>query len=153
MATKRPPLTPSTSYFDEQTEKPSMGDPAFVEGLVRSMFDEARRILFEAKNPQAEAAPLVAKWAKELSPENTAYEQTLGLASLNTFLRSRGYGMGEEVGDAPLKALLAVKIGEFVDAAVAYHESRITDDQLAFTIDATVEDTVKALQGLDNPAD
>lgn len=137
-----------------------MGDPEFVEGKVREMLDEARGLLFEGRfagrvypNPQAGVEPLIEKWAKEFSPANRAYIQTMGEAALDIWLKSRGFGTDDNrVGD-PIRALLATIIGQFVEVSKQYHEGRATDEQLAFAIDAAVEDCVALLRGLDNPAD
>lgn len=144
--------TPTTSYFDER-DLPSMGDPEHVESLVRKMLDEAKDVLFGAKNPQAAAAPLVEKWVKTLSPANTEFIQTLSPHSLAVFLRKRGLGTDDADDIAPVRALIAETISRFVEIATAYHEAKVSEAQLAFGIDAAVEDCQMMLRGLDNPAD
>jgi hypothetical protein len=144
--------TPSTSYFDT-SDRPSMGDPEFVEGRVRVMFDEARRMLFEAKNPKAGVPALVERWAKELGPDNPDYIQTMSVEGLNIFLRSRGLGEGDSHFRDPLRALVATSIERFVDVMLRFHDDQIDEGQLKFETDAAVEDTVALLRGLDNPAD
>lgn len=148
----KPRLTPTTSYFDER-DLPSMGDPEFAEGQVRLMLDNARKLLFEADNPQAGVPALVEKWAKELSPANGAYIQTMSVESLNAFLRARGCGTDDEGDLDPVRALVASTISRFVETAMAHHDGQVTDEMAGFAIDAMVEDTVMALRGLDNPAD
>lgn len=145
---------PSDSSFDT-SDRPSMGDPEFVDTLVRAMFDEARRILFENPNPPAAVPGLVDRWTKEFSPANDAYVQTLGVRSLNLFLRSRGLGTNDAEDDmeAPIKALVATTLDRLVEAMTAYHEEKIDDMQLQFAIDTAAEDFVALIRGLDNPAD
>lgn len=137
-----------------------MGDPEFVEGKVRQMFDEARGLMFEGTldgraypNPQHGVAPLIEKWAKELGPANPAYIQTMSVGALDLFLKSRGFGTDDTVPGDPIKALLAETVGRFARAATRYHNGEATDEQLAFEIDTAVEDCVALLRGLDNPAD
>lgn len=143
-----------SATFDAR-EVPSMGDPTFVDSRVRAMFDEARKILFEACNPQAEVPGLIDRWTKEFSPRNPAYVQILSPVALSTFLRQRGCGTDDspEDTDAPVAALLAHTIGRFAEAAIAFHEERIDGEQLQFAIDTAVEDCMMLLRGLDNPAD
>ena len=145
---------PTTSYFDT-SDRPSMGDPEFVDTQVRAMFDEARRILFEHVNPPSAVAPLVDKWAKQFSPANDDYVQTLSVASLNKFLRDRGIGTNDAEDDAlaPVRALVATTLDRFVEASIAYHEEKTDDEQLKFAIDTAAEDFVSLIRGLDNPAD
>lgn len=151
---------PSESSFDTDLERPSMGDPEFVEGKVRQMLDEARGLMFEGKldgrtysKPQHGVAPLIEKWAKELGPANADYIQTMSVDALDLFLKSRGFGTNDNRPGDPVKALLAETVGRFASAATRYHGGEATDEQLAFEIDTAVEDCVALLRGLDNPAD
>lgn len=147
-----PRLTPTTSYFDV-TDRPSMGDPEYVEGQVRLMLDEARDVLFEGKEPQAEIVALANKWAKRFRADNDDLVQTLSLASQDVWLKSRGLGTDDSEPGAPVLALVAHTLGRFVDAATAYHDEKIGTDQLQFAIDTAVEDCTMLLLGLDNAAD
>lgn len=148
------PLTTNTSNFDT-SDKPSMGDPDVVDGLVRVMFNEARAIMFEADNPQAEVPGFIDRWTAKLSPDNDAYVQTWSARSLATFLRARGFGTDDPDTDtaAPLKAMLAWTVGRFVKAGTNFHDEKIDESQLQFEIETAVEDCSCLLRGLDNPAD
>lgn len=148
-----PRRAPQTRSSFDTRDLPSMGDPEFVSNQARLMLDEARKVMFEAEHPQGEAAPLVDKWAKEFSPANPAYVQTLGLASLNAFLRARGLGTSDADDDAPVKALVASMIERFVDTATKFHNGEVDGGMMQFTIDTVVEDMTMLLRGLDNPAD
>ena len=119
---------PSDSSFDTDLERPSMGDPEFAEGKVRQMLDEARGLMFEGKvgdktyaNPQHGVEPLIEKWAKELGPANADYIQTMSVAALDAFLKSRGFGTDDTEPGDPVRALLAETVGRFARAATRYH--------------------------------
>lgn len=133
--------------------KPSMGDEEFVDGRVRLMMDEARKILAADPNPPAAIRTLVSKWAREFRADNPAYVQTWDLDAQDTFLKARGIGSNDNTPGDPVVALVAETLRRFVEAAVQFHDGDITADQMQFAIDTAAEDCTSLLRGMDNPAD
>jgi hypothetical protein len=144
---------PQTASNFDVSDRPSMGDPEFVEGRVRVMLDEARRLLFESPNPKAGVPALVERWAKEFSPDNPDYIQTMSVEGLNIFLRARGMGTDDAHFRDPVRALIATSLNRFLDASLKFHSDELDEEQLKFEIDTCVEDTVALIRGLDNTAD
>ncbi len=134
-----------------------MGDPEFVETLVRRMFEEARRILFgldaEHPSPQLAAPDLARRWARVFDARNTQYIQTMSPQAQEIWLKAHGCGTDDIEPGAPILALVAHTLGRFADACTAFDAGRIGDEQAQFWIDAAVEDCTCLLLGLENSAD
>lgn len=134
------------------TDKPSMGDPEFVDGQVRAMLNEVRVALFaapEGSNPQVAVKDIITKYAKLFDASNADYLQTMTPEAQAVWLQEHELGRNSD----PVVALVAATIGRFIDAVVPFAERQIDDDQCKFRIDTAVEDCVAMLLGIENPAD
>jgi hypothetical protein len=134
-------------------EKPSMGDADFVEGRVRVMLDEARKVLTSAPNPPEAITKLAHQWAREFSADNEAYTQTWDAEAQDLFLKAHGLGASDNAPGDPVLALVAETLRRFTSAAQQFHDGDIDSSQMQFEIDTAVEDCQMLLRGLDNPAD
>jgi hypothetical protein len=132
------------------SDKPSMGDPEFVEGKLRELGTEladTRKAYNASTSPKAhvEAADAaneaVKRSSADLAASNTAYQQTISAEGQQIFVAQRGYENLEAV------------LHEFADRALAaiirLENEVIDDDQFQFEIDAAVEDTQALVMGLD----
>lgn len=154
--TKASDMGPSAFDFDT-SDRPSMGDPHFVDAQVRAMFEEARRLLFGVDDPNAsprDAAPaLIQKWATIFDARNPDFVQTMTAEAQDCWLKAHGCGSEDTEPGAPVLALVAHTLGRFVEACSEHVAGRIDDDQARFWIDAAIEDCACLLLGLENSAD
>ena len=145
-----------THFSFDLTDRASMGDPMFVEGQVREMLDDCRKLLLEApegSNPQIEIKNLAYTWSERFWAGNSEFVQTMTPQAQAVWLQ--GHGLGDEEIDpkAPVTCLVAVTLGRFVDAVVPFAEGRIHRDQVEFWLEAAIEDCTCMLLGIENAAD
>jgi hypothetical protein len=134
-------------------EKPSMGDAEFVEGRIRVMLDEARKVLESAPNPPQAITGIAHKFGREFRADNEDYVQTWDIDAQDIFLKARGLGSDDNAPGDPVLALVAETLRRFCTAAQQFHEDTIDASQMQFAIDTAVEDCMMLLRGMDNPAD
>jgi hypothetical protein len=147
---------PPTPLDIPTSDKPSMGDPDVVDGLVRAMLLEANKALFAAEpgsNPQDTIKQIALKWGKLFYAGNDDYQQTLTPEGQAIWLQQHGLGAEDTELDQPVLALVAETLKRFTSASMAHANGQIDDEQLQFRLDAAVEDCVMMLLGLENSAD
>ena len=134
-----------------------MGDPQFVDGLIREMLDETRKMLFEAPsediNPQVEIKKIAEKWRDRLWAGNDEFTQTMSVEGQNAWLALHNLGVEDPDPRTGVGGLVSATLGRFVEAVVPFAEGRIHTDQLEFWLEAAIEDCVCMLLGIENPAD
>lgn len=148
---------PGSSFTFDTTDRPSMGDPQFVDGLIREMLDETRRALVEAPseetNPQVEIKKIAEKWRDRLWAGNAQFTQTMSVEAQNAWLAVHNLGVDDPGPRAGVGGLVVATLKRFVEAVVPFAEGRIHSDQLEFWLEAAIEDCVCMLLGIENPAD
>lgn len=134
-----------------------MGDPVFVEGLVRKMLEEVRRLLWGLDDPnlsfRTELPKLGERWIKVFSARNPDFVQTMTPEAQQVWLQNHGLAKDDPDELAPINCLLANTIGRFADACMRLEEGQMKEEQAQFWIATAIEDCTCLLLGVENYAD
>lgn len=147
---------PPTPVEFDTSNRPSMGDPEVVDGIVRQLAHDVSDALLAAKdgsNPQIAIKALAEKYRDIFYAGNTSYVQTLSPEAQMVWLQRHDIGTDETDPRQVAGCLAVVTIERLSSAIIDHAEEQIDDDQLQFRLDTAIEDCVTLLLGIENRAD